>query len=377
MFKLNGSEDDMPLDILVGEALDVYRSIPDNIKIICSYSGGKDSTTMAILLCIAIEKGFVNADRLLFVYADTFLEMPNLHQFAINFLNFINNKYGVQTQIVEPEVKNSFWVRFLGEGTIASNPIARWCVKPLKVKPIKDFFQTQIKENEEYIVAVGIRLDESSTREEKYKDVSAIPEYSCDTQGECFAPLEDEKRAFPLLNWKNCNIWDFLQFNEYSYQFPVEKLREIYLHRDNARYGCWNCTVVGLGSHIVDGRVLGEDFTGLVEWRELQYEYRFAEKSKYPEDWVYILREEGKYKGQYKPSRITVKARKKLLSKLLSIQEEIRSKGHEITLIQDEEIKLIKEWWTKRPDGDIKGRKWKYYHEIQTSLNQFFDEVSN
>ena len=366
------ADNNIPLDNLINEALDVYRSIPSNVKINISYSGGKDSTTMAIIACKAIEFGLLDASQLEFIYSNTRIELFNLHKYALNFLNFISKRYGVNTTVVKPPLDKTFWVRFLGEGTIASNALARWCVKPLKIDPIKNYFDEILTEDEEYIVATGIRLDESAVREEKYKDVEKVPQYSCDTQGECFAPLEDEPRAFPILNWKNCNIWDFLQFHDWSYNFPVKELREIYLKQDTARYGCWNCTVVGDGDHVIDAKVLGPDYHELVEWRKLQRQYTFGKKSKYPMDWIYVKREKGNYKGQYTPVRLTVAARKKLLYKLLRIQRNLRRKGHDDIIITNEEVRYIRGWWEKRPDGDTKGREWAYYYELQTSLNDFF-----
>ncbi len=360
------------LDELIEEAFDVYRSIPKNVKIILSYSGGKDSTTFVVLATEAIKLGFLDKNQVEVVYADTLLEMPNLHQQAINFLKFITDEFGIKTTIVKPKLNQTYWVRFLGEGTYATNHFNRWCVKPLKIDPIKRYFKSILAKKEEYIVVIGIRLDESQVRTTKYKDVAKIPKYSCDTQGECFAPLDDEPRAYPILNWKNCNIWDFLQFHDFSYNYPVQELRSIYFEQDNARYGCWNCTVVSSKALILKKTIKQNPaLKPLLELRKLQHEYTSGYGTKFLHDWIYILRIKGKYKGKWVPSRITVDARQRYLEKILKAQKQIRNNGEpNFTIISKEEENLIRKLWLKWPDGDVKGRKWCYFKDTLLYLQQ-------
>ena len=100
--------------------------------------------------------------------------------------------------------------------------------------------------------------------------------------------------------------------------------------------------------------------------RYLQYEYTSGLRGKFPHDWIYVLRNKGKYEGKWIPSRITVKARKRYLEKVLNAQKQIQNSGKtKFTIINEEEEKLIRESWLKWPDGDKKGREWCYFKDTQ------------
>ena len=320
---------------------------------------------MLIAAVEAIERGLLPVENLSVIWSDTKLEIPALHAQIDRLLSFVK-KMGVNIIKVERPPQNSYWARFLGEGTFASNHFARWCVRDLKIYPIK-----RALPDEDYIMAVGVRLDKSTDRKRRYE--KKVVHTTCDTAGECFVPLDDEPRIFPLLEWKNCNIWDFLMFHDVAQKYPIQQLQALYFKKDTMRYGCWNCTVARdtelLKLHAVDD----PRYNRLLEFRLLQEKYTTAETM--PQDWIYVWRIPGPRNTRLEPgketwmaSRLTVDTRKRLLTKLLEIQEETG-----FDLISDEEIEYINECWINFPDGDRKGRKWQYYDgPVQQALDNYF-----
>lgn len=353
------------IDVLFEKALDTFRVGPDTpLKI--SFSGGKDSTVLGVIAGEAMKRGYIDPDQLEFITADTAIEIPALEEQVYRFLHYMRDEFGCKVTIVKRDPKRSYWSRFLGEGTFASNHFARWCVRDLKINPIKQ----ALPEDDNYVMAIGIRLDESVERGKRYED--KVKKTTCDTAGECFAPMEDEPRIFPLLEWKNCNIWDFLMFDERAQQYPVQELQELYFQRDTMRYGCWNCTVARDTELLKLHGWKDPRYKLLLKFRNLQEEYTTSHK--HPEDWIYVWREPGPRNTRleqgvktWMASRLTVETRKRLLKYLLAIQDITG-----FNLISEEEVRYIKSLWEgKFKDGDTQGRKWRYWgKDLENIVNE-------
>lgn len=367
---LNLDDTRLTLDELLDNAISAFSNTTQYNKIIVSYSGGKDSTVLAIAMCEAIKRGALKKEDAIIIFADTKMEIPALEKQIDVFLDFVENKFGVQVIRVARETHRSYWVRFLGEGTFAANHFARWCVKLIKIDPIKNAF----KNLDKYLVAIGVRLDESTVRKEKYKNNDEIKTTTCDTAGECLVPLEDETRIFPILNWKNCNIWDFLMFHEVAQEYPVNQLRDLYFQRDTMRYGCWSCTVATDTELLKLHKVNDPKYELILEYRKNLWFY--TSPKFIPQDWIYVWKIPGvnnttlpKNEYLWLASRLTIKTRKRLLTELIQIQDKTK-----FNLISQEEIDLIKEKWIEYPDGDRKGRDWKYYDgPVQQQVGDYFE----
>jgi DNA sulfur modification protein DndC len=77
---------------------------------VITYSGGKDSTTTAILTLEWWKKRSFPVD-LHILYSDTRLEIPTLHQQALRFLGFISQSHPeVKVHTVSPKPEESFLV---------------------------------------------------------------------------------------------------------------------------------------------------------------------------------------------------------------------------------------------------------------------------
>jgi len=106
-----------------------------------SFSGGADSTAMAILL----QQQGVEFELLM---ADTGAELPETYWFATEAAK----KMGVKLNIVG---NNSFYLWFVQYGYMVPSVRIRWCTRALKRKPLDSFYQ------EDDIGYIGIRAEEA------------------------------------------------------------------------------------------------------------------------------------------------------------------------------------------------------------------------
>ena len=196
--------------------------------IVCSVSGGKDSTAMALWMK---EQGLHETNPLFFVFADTGWEHPELYEYIHHYLN---------EKVFDGElrtVKSKKYPKGMPElvekrGMFPSRKI-RFCTQELKIFPIRDFIRDirkQYPDLEKPVNAVGIRAAESRAR-------SNMLEFEPGTmleRGPKAATLCDTWR--PLITWLVQDVVDIHTRNQVQ---PCP----LYL-RDEApasRVGCWPC----------------------------------------------------------------------------------------------------------------------------------------
>ena len=81
-----------------------------------SFSGGKDSSATLAIILYLIENKLIKAPKSLTVlYADTGLELPPLHQTAMDILQSVR-KRGYRVIIVHPEIDSRYFVYMFGRG---------------------------------------------------------------------------------------------------------------------------------------------------------------------------------------------------------------------------------------------------------------------
>jgi len=97
-----------------------------------------------------------------------------------------------------------------------------------------------------YVLIVGTRDDESSTRAKSMKTRFG----SCSSGGSClgvyFTRSNDIPKAAPLRFWSYDFVWAFLMTQK---EFNIDRLVELYRRivlggSVGGRYGCWHCTLV-------------------------------------------------------------------------------------------------------------------------------------
>lgn len=357
------------VDELFEKSLSYFRNISK--PLIVSYSGGKDSSVLAIVADYAIEQGIIKNSQVEFLFADTRMEMPNLIGQIHKFAEYLQAK-GRNVRIVKSRDTYTYWTRILGEGVFVANHYARWCVRQLKVQPIEKHMRMR-GELSDYVAVTGIRLDESAVRREKYEGHKEVLT-SCDTASECLVSLEHNEKLHPLLEWRNCNIWDFIQFHEYAQPYPLSELRDIYFDLDNLRYGCWTCCVASpfkKNDAMVYHSTKDERYNLLLKFRRLLWDY--TEPKYRPHDWTYSWKlpssrnttdEQGV--RTWRASRLTLETRKALLQELLDLQSQTGW-----TLIYPEEIDEVRRLWKEYPDYDREGRNWSYFTEEIAEITGF------
>jgi len=213
-------------------------------KHIVSFSGGKDSTTMLLMM---LEKG-MQIDEI--VFCDTKLEFPKMYVYIEKIKEYIKLKYDMNITTISAEDGWDEWfyrIKKRGKyiGTIYGFPMTlrAWCNDRIKMKPINNYYKKQ----GEHIRYIGIAYDEPK----RYKR------------------LEDNWKA-PLYEWKikESDCIDYLK----------EKGLHNPLYNKFNRLGCWCCPKQSLKSL----RVLYREYPDL--WKKLE-KYQISSRTKFRIDY--------------------------------------------------------------------------------------------
>ena len=212
------------------------------------FSGGKDSTLLLHLLVEFLEDrvgkpGARLPKAIYVVYEDTLLELPPIRRYAHKVLAdlaaYSRELLGglVKTVIVRPSEGEDFFSMMIDRGYPAPHYRFRWCVRVLKVKPMRSFL-SELSARGKVVMLTGIRADESYFR-------SRVVRRRASRRGRWLL------KVAPLLAWREEQVFAFLRqakqpWNSHDYSL----LLRIYgqLGREEGgrgvRYGCWACTVV-------------------------------------------------------------------------------------------------------------------------------------
>lgn len=321
---------------------------------ILTFSGGKDSTSTAIIaLEMALELG-KKVKRIDLIYADTTVEIPSIHQYALDFIKKMENMprlkgLNLNCHVVLPRVEERFWVKVLGKGYPPPHQKFRWCTRRLKIEPAEEQLREFIRPNRS-VIMTGVRFGESKERDKRLNQ-------SCARGGECGQGLWYQysnrlKTAYlaPLIDWSNCDVWDFLSFIAPTLGYPTEELFQIYNGHDT-RFGCWTCTVVRQDK-AMERTVSQEKWSHLrplAEFRNYMWTATRARETR-------VIRDDGQ------PGKLNREIKKKMLQRLLAIQGKLGLK-----LIFDEEVKTIRNIWAAEEGGLFNmSKENRYFREILT-----------
>lgn len=227
-----------------------------------AFSGGKDSSATATFIAYAIKAGLVKKPKSLIVlYGDTRLELTPLSASANAILESLKAN-GIETQIVTPPLDDRFFVYMLGRGVPPPSNTFRWCTSQLKIEPMqralesraiklgfgemvrnttyektyfnktgtgKEFWKYQGFGKDKILMITGVRLGESAARDDRIS-------LSCSKDGaECGQGWlqQSAKEGLndtlaPLLHWRVCHVWDWLNFFAPGEGFPTQMIAESY-----------------------------------------------------------------------------------------------------------------------------------------------------
>lgn len=317
------------------------------------YSGGKDSTLVTHLLLeslLALRSPPPQAHVLL---VDTGVEIPRLALQARTFIAKVahwaqGHGLPVRCHVLSPDIRESYWFLLLGKGYPAPTPWFRWCVKRLKINPVRRFLNGL---ETEVVVLLGSRREESDSRKRSV-DVRR--------NGGYWMPFEGVPRArafLPILDWTAAEVWEFLLKSGPLWGGQYRDLFGLYwdaldecLFRpsdktfscNGRRFGCWTCTVVKRDQTMQNLAAAGDDALEKL----LAFKEHLREASRSPSRRIGVTR-----RGKPGPGPLTAETRKQLLESLKALQAEVG-----LPLISANEEALIRQFWETDPLIGARGR---------------------
>lgn len=375
--------------------------LQDEKPIVCTFSGGKDSSLMLTLLWDMLLELPENMRHktVHLMSSDTGVEVPVMAEYLERTLIKIERKSAkqnlpIKVHRVKPSMKNNFWVKILGRGTLISTPQTkhRACTHWLKISPtqekLKELISTapvQLGEDKTVLTLwLGVRVEESARRAASIQnwqlsEQSLFAKHSDFEEILCFHPLKyvsTDELWFTLL--ERGTLPYGVTVDELSAQYG-EGILECGLKTSseqgnacggaNGRLGCWTCGMVnGNDPMLLRYIAEGKPYQGLLEWKNLMLamrnDIRFREvfpRQDYnrlfkstdrleqvdlfdTDESTKILNHFETYQRaiyeHYAPGGMTYEGRRILLEHLLFIQER-----DGLSLITEEEIQAILDAW--------------------------------
>ena len=348
--------------------------LADSRPWVVGYSGGKDSTTALQLVWYALEElpPEQRQKPIYVITSDTLVETPVIVSYITSTLERIEQKaketgMPFRTQVVTPEIDQTFWVNLIGKGYPAPYTKFRWCTDRMKIKPANRFILDRVADHGEVILILGVRKGESTTRDQvlslhQIKD-SLLSRHTSLPNAFVYTPIVDFSLndvwiyLFQVPSpWGNDNKQLFAMYrNANAGECPLV-VDETTPSCGNSRFGCWTCTVIAKDRSMEAMIDNGEDWMmPMLEFRDFLASTQDPEtKERYREHrrrGGYIQEREGKLiRGPYK-----LEFCKELLRKLLETQQQVRQEGPEsdIELITPAELEEIRKIWrTERQDWE-------------------------
>jgi len=218
-----------------------------------AYSGGKDSTALALLLYDWVASRGKTGLEVVLVHSDTLSEIPEMEWWARAFMeSYVGKlrKLGVRAAyaVVAPRAVDTFYWRVFLRGYPAPTFSFRWCVNLLKRGP------SIAALNGAELVLLGHRDSESAARARALKARTGCPVGAGGCTSYYLAVEGSSRKFYPLRAWSDSQVWAYLRSK--AGEFGLEPLFRLYgFGLIKARYGCWHCTLVGsqLGHLVLGG----------------------------------------------------------------------------------------------------------------------------
>lgn len=324
--------------------------ILNNRPWVCSYSGGKDSTTLVTWIEMLRRIGLVTAPTPRLVLADTGIEYPFLGVIAADLMTLLRGR-GWQCEVVKPPIQHRLYVRIFGIGTTPVHPgnkKMRWCTRGMKIDPMLRWAKSLDADN---IMLSGVRYGESRSRDEKLRKPQG-----CAAGGECGLPEPREDVFGPIINWPTCRVLEWMR-GKFSIQTDViadilplmARLYEVYEPREEQqatmfgmppkitamRFGCVGCPALSGNDKVVKSRA-GQTHQA---WSHLLQIYSVWDQCYAFANRCVRVKEDGAARA----GPLRMEARQRLYAEILSIQE-----ASGMLLVTDEEDAFIRQCWAEK-----------------------------
>ncbi|MBD2436990.1 DNA phosphorothioation system sulfurtransferase DndC [Nostoc sp. FACHB-110] len=369
----------------------------DAIPWVVGYSGGKDSTATLQLIWNAIS-GLPLEKRTKSIHVittDTGVENPYVAAWVRNSLKQMKiaaheQQMPVQPHLLQPEVKQTYWVGLIGKGYPAPRHKFRWCTERLKIEPSNLFIRNVIRASGETIVVLGTRKTESTNR------AAIMAKREIGRVRERLSPnpsLVNSLLYTPIEDWRTDEVWLYLMQWENPWGYSNKDLFAMYrgATADNecplvvdtstpscgsSRFGCWVCTLVN-SDRSMQAMIQNDEEK---EWLQPLIDIRLEEldidndreKRDFRRIWGEVQLFERNLDGEISiepiPGPYVKSWREHLLRRLLEAQTKIRQTAPEnmrdIHLISLEELSEIRRIWLEEK------------HEFDDSLPRIYQEVT-
>jgi len=368
----------------------------DQIPWVVGVSWGKDSSAVLQLVWNAIadlppEK---RTKDIHVITTDTLVENPIVSAWVHKSLKKLNSaakeqSMPIKPHLLQPVVKDTYWVNLIGKGYPAPRNQFRWCTQRLKINPANNFIRDIVRANGETILILGTRKAESAKRAatmEKHQIGRVRGRISAN------ASLLNSMIYTPIEDWNNNEVWIYL--NQYENPWGQNNKDLFTLYRgataDNecplvidtstpscgdSRFGCWVCTLVSHDKSM-EAMIQNDEQK---EWMQPLLDIRNEldikddrDKRDFRRIWgevqLFERNLEGETSVQLIPGPYTKYWREHWLRRVLEAQTQIRKTAPEnmrdITLISPEELSEIRRIWLEEK------------HEFDDSLPRIYQEVT-
>ena len=330
--------------------------LEDDRPWLVGFSGGKDSTMLASLV-FDVVLSLPPAERtkpISIVCTDTRVEIPAIAEMVEETLARMQkcsqqNDVNIDVNLLKPTAEESFWVNIIGRGYPPPNRTFRWCTQRMKIDPVNVFVQQRLGHWGEAILHLGARRAESSTRAQTMvgrESRNGLRRHPDLPRVWVSNPIEflttEEVWAYILQKpnpWGGDNRPLYkLYANASSGECPIQ-IDTSTPSCGNSRFGCWTCTVVERDKASEGLLASGDErMEKLIDFRETLLYYRDPANGK---------RDNRRMNGNKGPGPLLISARRELLKRLLTLQEETS-----LQLISPEELLLIQQLWKAARDPD-------------------------
>ena len=157
---------------VIDSARDDYLDESQRFPWIIGFSGGKDSTLVvhAVIDALMSVPPSRRTRPVHVVSNDTLVESPVVIAHLDKVTKAIRRaaeNLGLPITVARttPDITKSFWVLLIGKGYPSPNQTMRWCTDRLKIQPTSDYIKRHISESGAAIVVLGVRMDESDSRQ--------------------------------------------------------------------------------------------------------------------------------------------------------------------------------------------------------------------